>query len=132
VFQHIRYAFWTDLNSHYSIAIEFHKMDSSLNPTFSFINLKHPDDLKDEETQLRIRRLAMTEVGKARRKPKTKRGRNEIVLELRNTAERQPDFDRLGSGPIDPFSHYPIELDDSSRTLLANSKYAFKYHQTLS
>ena len=97
-------------------------MDQSSKPTFSFVNLKHPDDLKDEETQLRIRRLAMTEVGKARRKPKTKRGRNEIVLELRNSTQRQPDIDRLGGGRIDPFSRYPIELDDDARALLANSK----------
>jgi hypothetical protein len=97
-------------------------MDQSSKPTFNFVNLKHPDDLKDEETQLRIRRLAMTEVGKARRKPKTKRGRNEIVLELRNTTQRQPDIGRLGSGRIDPFSQYPIELDDDARALLANSE----------
>ncbi|KAF2629211.1 hypothetical protein BU25DRAFT_364230 [Macroventuria anomochaeta] len=95
-------------------------MDRSSKPTFSFVNLKHPDDLKDEETQLRIRRLAMTEVGKARRKPRTKRERNEVVLELRNATQRQPNIDRLGSGSIDPFSHYPIELDDNARVLLAN------------
>jgi hypothetical protein len=98
-------------------------MDSSTHKTFSFVNLKHPDDLKDEETQLRIRRLAMTEVGKARRKPKTKRARNEIVLEFRNPSEKQPDFDRFGGGDIDPFSPYPIPLDDSIRNLLANSGY---------
>lgn len=91
-------------------------------PVFSFVNLKHPRDLKDEETQLRIRRLAMTEVGRARRKPKTKRKRNEIVLELRNTTLKPPAIERLGSGPIDPFSRYPIELDDEARALLANSK----------
>jgi hypothetical protein len=96
-------------------------MDHSTQRSFSFVNLKHPDDLKDEETQLRIRRLAMTEVGKARRKPKTKRARNEIVLEFRNPAEKQPDFDRLGGGSIDPFSPYPIDLDDSARGLLAHS-----------
>jgi hypothetical protein len=96
-------------------------MDRSTQRSFSFVNLKHPDDLKDEETQLRIRRLAMTEVGKARRKPKTKRARNEIVLEFRNANEKQPDFDRFGGGDIDPFSPYPIPLDDSVRVLLANS-----------
>ncbi|UPX19979.1 uncharacterized protein EKO05_0010227 [Ascochyta rabiei] len=95
-------------------------MDRSSKPTFNFVNLKHPDDLKDGETQLRIRRLAMTEVGKARRKPKTKRGRNEIVLQLRNPTERQPNMDRLGSGSTDPFSRYPIELDNDARALLAN------------
>jgi hypothetical protein len=97
-------------------------MDHSTQRSFSFVNLKHPDDLKDEETQLRIRRLAMTEVGKARRKPKSKRARNEIVLEFRNPEKMQLDFDRLGGGSTDPFSPYPIDLDDSSRGLLAHSK----------
>jgi len=96
-------------------------MDRSTKPAFNFVNLKHPDDLKDEETQLRIRRLAMTEVGKARRKPKTKRARNEIVLEFRNPDEKKPDFDRFGGSNIDPFSSYPVPLDDSSRALLAHS-----------
>ena len=95
-------------------------MDRSTKPSFNFVNLKHPDDLKDEETQLRIRRLAMTEVGKARRKPKTQRERNEIVLELR---KEQVDIERLGSGLTDPFSPYPVELDDSARVLLANGGY---------
>lgn len=101
-------------------------MDRTFKPSFNFVNLKHPDDLKDEETQLRIRRLAMTEVGKARRKPKNKRGRSEIVLELRNTTRREPGIDRLGSGRIDPFGRYPIELDDEARALVANSKFTSK------
>ena len=96
-------------------------MDNSTQKSFNFINLKHPDDLKDEETQLRIRRLAMTEVGKAIRKPKTKKARNEIVLEVRKPNKTQPGFDRLDGGSIDPFSPYPIPLDDSVRFLLANS-----------
>jgi hypothetical protein len=97
-------------------------MDRSTKPAFNFVNLTHPDDLKDEETQLRIRRLAMTEVGKARRKPKTKRARNEIVLEFRNPDERKPDLDHFGGGNIDPFSSYPVPLDDSARVLLAHSR----------
>ncbi|KAF9691459.1 hypothetical protein EKO04_010905 [Ascochyta lentis] len=95
-------------------------MNISSKPTFNFVNLKHPDDLKDGETQQRIRRLAMTEFGKTRRKPKTKRGRNEIVLQLRKPTERQLNINRLGSGPTDPFGRYPIELDYDARALLAN------------
>lgn len=97
-------------------------MDRSTKPSFNFVNLTHPDDLKNEETQLRIRRLAMTEVGKARRKPKTKRARNEIILEFRNPSESRIDIDRFGGGQLDPFNPYPIELDDSDRDLLANSR----------
>ena len=101
-------------------------MDRSTKPSFNFVNLKHPDDLKDEATQLRIRRLAMTEVGKARRKPKTKRERNEIILEFRNPTEERLQLDRLGSGQTDPFSPYPIDLDDSDRALLAHSGYILR------
>ena len=90
---------------------------------FNFVNIQHPDDLKDGETQLRIRRLAMREVGKARRGPKNKRGRNQIVLELRSRTGHPPaSIDYLGSGRIDPFIRFPIELDDGARALLANSK----------
>lgn len=100
-------------------------MDRSSGPSFNFVNLTHPDQLKDEETQHRIRRLAMTEVAKGRRKPKTRRGRTEILLELRDTRAGQPlpsGFDRLDGGEVDPFTPYPIDLDASSRALVANSK----------
>ncbi|KAH7135051.1 hypothetical protein B0J11DRAFT_151027 [Dendryphion nanum] len=97
-------------------------MDHSSQPIFSFINLTHPDELKDEETQSRIRRLAMTEVGRKRRKPKTKRGRNEIILEFRDIpiSQSHAPFERIGSGEVDPFVSYPIHLDEKSRALVVN------------
>ena len=98
-------------------------MDQSAKPIFSFVNLSHPDELKDEETQLRIRRLAMSEVGRARRKPKTKRERNEIVLEFRKPAATSTTIERLGGGEVDPFAPYPVDLDETSRALIASSKF---------
>ncbi|ORY19314.1 hypothetical protein BCR34DRAFT_472425 [Clohesyomyces aquaticus] len=98
-------------------------MDKSMKPNFNFVNLTHPDELKEEQMQLYIRRLAMTEVGRKRRKPRTKRARNEIILEFHSPARRQgtiPDFDRFGGGEVDPFTAYPIDLDKSSRALVAN------------
>ena len=83
---------------------------------------------QNEETQLRIRRLAMTEVGKARRKPKTRRERNEIVLEFRAPTETKPEIERFGGGQTDPFGPYPIPLDDTARNLIANSKPDFPKH----
>lgn len=100
-------------------------MDKSYRPSFNFVNLTHPDELKDEETQLRIRRLAMTEVGKARRKPKTKRGKHEIVFELHNSPRGQQnrtDFDRFNGSSVDAFEAYPVELDEHMRALVVNSK----------
>lgn len=98
-------------------------MDQSAKPIFSFVNLSHPDELKDEETQLRIRRLAMSEVGRARRKPKTKRERNEIILEFRKPAATSNTIERLGGGEVDPFAPYPVDLDETSRALIASSKF---------
>ncbi|KAF2021286.1 hypothetical protein BU24DRAFT_404313 [Aaosphaeria arxii CBS 175.79] len=89
-------------------------------PAFNFITLSHPDDLKDKDTQKNIRRLAMAEVGRSRRKPKTARAKNEIALQWRKEDHPLPpgDFDRLGSGTIDPFTQFPIELDDTARALV--------------
>ncbi|KAI8933326.1 hypothetical protein NX059_009950 [Plenodomus lindquistii] len=95
-------------------------MDKSTKPSFNFINLRHPDDLKDEETQLRIRRLAMTEVGKARRRPTTKRERHEIILEFPKPEGEKVDIERIGGNRLESFAQYPIELDDSARSLLAH------------
>ncbi|OAG04843.1 uncharacterized protein CC84DRAFT_1121589 [Paraphaeosphaeria sporulosa] len=95
-------------------------MDRSAKPIFNFVNLSHPDELKDEQTQLRIRRLAMSEVGRARRKPKTKRGKTEIVLKFREPAESSASIGHLGAGDVDPFALYPIDLDEKSRALVAS------------
>ncbi|KAF2646863.1 hypothetical protein P280DRAFT_441310 [Massarina eburnea CBS 473.64] len=94
-------------------------MDRSAKPIFNFVNLSHPDELKDSETQLRIRRLAMKEVGRSRRKPKTKRERNELILEFRRPSASASAIEGLGVGQADPFGSYPIELDDTSRGLVA-------------
>jgi ribonuclease PH len=100
-------------------------MDPSTNPNYHFVNMQHPDDMKDDRMQLRIRRLAMTEVAKGRRKPKTKRERNEIVLEFREPMDNRINFERVGCGNIDPFCSYPIQLDDSTRALVANGECVF-------
>jgi hypothetical protein len=98
-------------------------MERSTTPSFKFVNLSHPDDLKDKKLQLRVRHLAMVEFGRSRRKPKTKKARNEIVLEFRNLDEIQPDFDRISGGSIDPFTSYPVPLDSAARGLVANSEW---------
>lgn len=97
-------------------------MDQPAKHTFNFVNLSHPNELKDGETRLRIRRLAMSEVGRARRKPKTKRERNEIVFKLREKSTI-PTIEWLGGGEVDPFAPYPIDLDEMSRALIASSEF---------
>lgn len=95
-------------------------MHRSGTTSFSFVNLTHPDDLKDENMRLHIRSLAMTEVGRLRRKPRTKRERNEIILQLRKPEEMRTEIERLGS-QVDPFGPYPFDLNHSARMLVANS-----------
>ena len=56
---------------------------------FNFVNIQHPDDLKDGETQLRIRRLAIREVGKTRRRPKNKRGDKDYIASQKERRERR-------------------------------------------
>ncbi|KAF2448568.1 hypothetical protein P171DRAFT_461363 [Karstenula rhodostoma CBS 690.94] len=62
----------------------------------------------------------MSEVGRARRKPKTKREKNEIVLKFRKPAESPAAVGRLGGGDVDPFAPYPIDLDETSRALVTS------------
>ncbi|KAL5394411.1 hypothetical protein PMIN06_001583 [Paraphaeosphaeria minitans] len=95
-------------------------MDRSAKPSFNFVNLSHPDELKDEQTQLRIRRLAMSEVGRARRNPKTKPAKNETLLKFCKPVVRPAAIDHLGRGDVDPFALYPIDLDETSRALVAS------------
>jgi hypothetical protein len=93
--------------------------------TFNFVNLKHPDELKDEETQSRIRRLAMTEVAKARRRPKTRREKTEFALEFHNPQHREArsQFDSFYGSIPDPFESFPVDLDESSRALVVGSEH---------
>jgi hypothetical protein len=106
------------------ITFNVYAMNSSSKPKFRFVNLKHPHDLKDKETQSRIRHMVMAEVGKARRKPKTRRERNEIVFEIRDPMDAHLCLERFGGGQMDPFCVYPIEMNESNRALVANSQCA--------
>ncbi|USP78006.1 hypothetical protein yc1106_05280 [Curvularia clavata] len=63
----------------------------------------------------------MAEVGKARRKPKTRRQRNEIVLEIRDQTEAHLHLERFGGGQTDPFCFYPVEMNESNRELVAHN-----------
>jgi hypothetical protein len=105
-------------------------MEHPTESKYRFVNLEHYNDLKDKETRLRIRRLAMAEVNKARRKPKTRRERNEIVLGVRDSLEAQICLERLGSGQIDPFCRYPVEVNASDQALVANRECAHFQNET--
>jgi hypothetical protein len=89
---------------------------------FRFINISHPDEVTDEATRHQVRRLSQRDAGKARRKFKAKRKRNEFILHFRDAAASSLSIDRLGGGELDPFVSYPLELNEQSRDLIMFSK----------
>lgn len=97
-------------------------MDRAIEPKFSFVNLNHPDELKDGEMQARIRHLAMRSSANASRKQRTEKRHDAIVPHPHNSPGEPLGLERLGASQTNPFNPYPIELNDSDRNLLAYSR----------
>jgi hypothetical protein len=101
------------------------KMESSEEKTFTFINLSHPDDLKDQGTIDHIRCSAMTNFGKMRRKRERKGPKNQIVFEVRPVSNAQSKVEVLSSEGVDTFSPLivnPMERDILTRKSMNNRK----------
>jgi hypothetical protein len=100
-------------------------MDQSNQSNFTFINLSHPDDLKDQQTIDQIRCSAMTNFGRMRRKRKPKRERNQIVFEVRppeNNMTGPVTMSRVGLDTLDPFASEPFTMDPEASKLCSNSE----------
>lgn len=100
-------------------------MAKSLKQKFAFVNLSHPDDLKDQATIDHIRCSAMSSFGRQRRKKKPKREKNQIVFELRPADPTETNLQamsRVGLETLDPFYSLPINLDASMSKLCTNSE----------
>lgn len=95
-----------------------HKMDSSEEKTFTFINLSHPDDLKDQDTIDHIRCSAMTNFGKMRRKRERKGPKNQIVFEVRPVNDVQSKVEVLSNEGVDTFS--PLIVNPMERDILTS------------
>jgi hypothetical protein len=93
-------------------------MDSSDEKTFTFINLSHPDDLKDQDTIDHIRCSAMTNFGKMRRKRERKGPKNQIVFEVRPVNDVQSKSEVLSSEGVDTFS--PLIVNPMERDILTS------------
>ena len=102
-------------------------MDESANQNFTFINLKHPDDLKDQSTIDRVRTSAMTAFGRKRRKPKAGKEKNQMVFEVRTpeTVLAGPAaLSSLQAQDFDPFAACEApDLDPRTKTLLDDGQY---------
>jgi hypothetical protein len=89
-------------------------MAESSKQKFAFVNLSHPDDLKDQATIDYIRCSAMSNFGRQRRKKRPKREKNQIVFELRpaeNAVTSPQTMSRVGLETLDPFYSMPFKLD---------------------
>jgi hypothetical protein len=90
-----------------------------------FITISHPAQLQSKSAQKIIRKHVMGEVGKAKRRlhRKFENPSSRTSSEAVEQTKIAPfSFSWLGAGDVDPFVKYPIELDASSRALVANSE----------
>jgi hypothetical protein len=102
-------------------------MDQSTKPNLTFINLSHPDDLKDRETIDQIRCSAMTNFGRMRKKRRPKRERNEIVFEVRPPEAVLPSTSNRGSDDFNPLAFSHIEMNDyESRLFVEGESWGFR------
>lgn len=101
-------------------------MPGAKEPRFTFINLSHPDDLRDQNTMRHVRKSAMKHSGKTRKMRYPKRGSLQLVFEL-----EVPDFvpsdavalSRVGLETLDPFACCPFALDNYASGLCRSSKW---------
>jgi hypothetical protein len=116
------------------ISVDQAKMPSSKGTlSIAFVGYTGPGTPLASKDESVIRRHAMKEIGKSRRRPKHKK-----VIELDVTALEEDDdsqqrppswwLGRLWTqtilGFLDPFVQYPVELDHVGRGLVANSQFS--------
>ena len=92
--------------------------------SFEFVTFSDLGGMRDAGVKSQIRKHAMKDIGITRRRPdKRRRGYIELCLDLLpNLSVPSPVWTSVGSGAIDPFLTYPVELGHVERELVANSK----------
>jgi hypothetical protein len=70
------------------------------------------DEAKSETVRTRVKKHVMKDIGLSRRRPK----KNKVFEMLINPRAI------VGTGDVDPFAPYPIDLGPAERELIANSK----------
>lgn len=97
-------------------------MGDSSKPSFTFINISHPNELRDQEMLTHIRCSAMSSFGRQlrlKRAGKKKRKKNEIVFELREPGLMP--LSRVGVTAADPFDSTRLGWDAETTGLMTNS-----------
>jgi hypothetical protein len=107
-------------------------MDESTKQNFTFINLSHPDDLKDQNTIDHVRTAAMTNFGRKRRKPKVGKEKNQMVFEVRT-----PETVVAGPASLSSYGAERLDLvtfgrncilDPRTRQILENGQFPAALH----
>jgi hypothetical protein len=57
-------------------------MDQSTKLTFTFVNLSHPDEMRDQEVVNHVRCSAMTSFGRTKRKRRPKKANSQVTFEV--------------------------------------------------
>ena len=101
--------------------------------SFEFLTFSDVSAMRDTAAKSVIRKHAMRDIGVSRRRPdKRRKGYVKIPLKLLTPPNEvltppnevmvpNPTRLNMGSGAIDPFIAFPVELDHVGRELVANS-----------
>jgi hypothetical protein len=98
-------------------------MDSLLDkpkkpPILEFITFSGDpeDEAKSSAIRTQVKKHVMKDIGRSRRRPK-KNEIFEVLIDPRSV---------LGTGDVDPFAPYPIEMGATERELVTYSEYFFR------
>jgi hypothetical protein len=94
--------------------------------TFHFLTFSDLDGMRDRDTVSQIKKHVMRDIGRSRRRPSKRRQysqklpHHQAELQLRLPNSYVSAFQ--SGGAIDPFVHFPKELNQTDRELTANSE----------
>jgi hypothetical protein len=97
-------------------------LDEPTKPVLTFINISHPEELKEQETINHVRCSAMSNFGRSRR-GKAARRKQGVVFEI--DVPRSPPMSRIGVDTIDPFDSTHLKWDAETTFLMTNSTLDF-------
>ena len=101
-------------------------MAAAMQSDFAFINLSHPDELKDQNTMYHVRHKAMMHVARARRMRNPKKTKLELIFEVQESHYAPPDaivLSRVGLETFDPFASCPFTFDAHASRLCSSCKF---------
>jgi hypothetical protein len=101
-------------------------MASSSATNFTFINLSHPDELKEKKTIGLVRSTAMAHFGRVRKVRNRRNAKTILVFELQPPEYVPPDasaLSRVGLETLDPFASFPFPINAYASRLYTNCRF---------